>query len=218
MTMLTKVITDFQTGWNIAAIRAAARVGIATGGWIPRGFRTLEARKNTHEIVLRPEYAELYGAQESPSVEFSQPVLWNVRDADVTVLFAWSDTQGTLAVTDACERLGREPLRFRFALRPDTEKPGQFFLIDRGGWEADQAAKKEGVAGATGLPGAEADVRRPESVAAFAKVLADRLDSAGGEGVLNITGNRMRHFEVPAEAFLIAVFREMLALKGGPSP
>src|SRR3954453_21838055 len=52
--MLERVISGGQTGADLAGWRAARAAGIATGGWMPRGFWT--------EAGERPEFAELYGA------------------------------------------------------------------------------------------------------------------------------------------------------------
>ena len=51
---IKKIISGFQTGADIGGILAAKRLGLETGGTMPKGFRT--------EDGPRPEFAELYGA------------------------------------------------------------------------------------------------------------------------------------------------------------
>jgi Circularly permutated YpsA SLOG family len=56
--MPERVITGGQTGADQAGLRAAKAFGIATGGFMPRGFLT--------EDGPRPDFSELYGAVECP--------------------------------------------------------------------------------------------------------------------------------------------------------
>lgn len=51
-----RIISGGQTGVDQAALRAAKRVGLPTGGWMPKGFLV--------EYDFRPDFAELYGMQE----------------------------------------------------------------------------------------------------------------------------------------------------------
>jgi hypothetical protein len=78
--VLARVISGGQTGVDIAALRAAKACGIPTGGWMPRGWRTLTG--------ARPEYHELYGMQEQSLVEYSVRTFANVADAHVTLRIA----------------------------------------------------------------------------------------------------------------------------------
>lgn len=50
---LRRVISGGQCGVDVAALRAAKRAGLQTGGTMPRGWRTLDGP--------RPEYAAEYG-------------------------------------------------------------------------------------------------------------------------------------------------------------
>jgi hypothetical protein len=87
--MIIKVISGGQTGVDQAGWRAAKRYGIATGGWMPKGFLT--------EMGVRsPEFADLYGATEHESSEYPPRTALNVRDSDGTLLFSTRpDTPGT---------------------------------------------------------------------------------------------------------------------------
>lgn len=81
---LVKVISGGQTGVDIAALRAAKAHGIATGGWMPKGWKTLDGD--------RPEYAHEYGMREASSREYSARTFANVTDGHATlrIASAWS--------------------------------------------------------------------------------------------------------------------------------
>lgn len=78
--MITKVISGFQTGADIGGIKAAHKLGIATGGWMPQGFRTQDGPKR--------EYAKLYGALEHVSFGYEHRTEENVKMADATIRIA----------------------------------------------------------------------------------------------------------------------------------
>ena len=77
--MLERVITGGQTGADQAAWRAARAAGLATGGWMPGGFRT--------EDGFHPEFGALYGASEHPSDSWDDRTVANVDDSDGTLVF-----------------------------------------------------------------------------------------------------------------------------------
>jgi hypothetical protein len=78
--MIERVISGGQTGADQAGWRAAKVAGIATGGWMPKGFLT--------EVGPRPEFADLYGAREHLSPSYSVRRLANILDAQETIVFA----------------------------------------------------------------------------------------------------------------------------------
>jgi hypothetical protein len=100
--MLERIVTGGQTGVDQAAWRAARALGIATGGWMTRGFQT--------EDGPRPEFAQLYGAVELGSVNYPARTRANARDSDATVWLGNPDSPGGRTTLDACERLGRPVL------------------------------------------------------------------------------------------------------------
>jgi hypothetical protein len=69
-----------QEGVDVAGVRAAKRAGYATGGVMPKGFRTLAGP--------RPEYAELFGMTEHSSSDWGPRTDENVRTADFTLRVA----------------------------------------------------------------------------------------------------------------------------------
>jgi hypothetical protein len=85
--MLEKVISGFQTGVDIAAIHAAKAAGIKTGGYIPKGYKTLDGPK--------PIYAKLYNAIEHSSANYGERTWDNIYSSDGTLRIATNfDTPG----------------------------------------------------------------------------------------------------------------------------
>ncbi len=100
---LERVISGGQTGADRAALVAAKAAGIATGGWMPRGFRAHDG--------LRPEFADLYGVREHASERYPPRTALNVKESDATLKFAteW-DSPGEVLTRRMCERYGRPQL------------------------------------------------------------------------------------------------------------
>jgi Circularly permutated YpsA SLOG family len=82
VTGVKKVISGGQVGADIAALRAARKLGLQTGGWLPRGFKTAHG--------ARREYAKMYGCQEHDSELYPPRTFANVRESDATLRFAIS--------------------------------------------------------------------------------------------------------------------------------
>lgn len=74
-----KVISGGQTGVDQAALRAAVRLGIPTGGFAPRGYVTLEGPK--------PNLLRGYGLVALPG-GYAQRTEQNVRGSDGTLRIA----------------------------------------------------------------------------------------------------------------------------------
>ena len=79
-----KVISGGQTGADQGGLVAARQLGIATGGWAPKGFRT--------EAGPCPELGSVYGLVEHESPLYPPRTAMNVADADAT---AWFGTIGS---------------------------------------------------------------------------------------------------------------------------
>jgi hypothetical protein len=73
-------VVEHKSGADIAGLKAAKDFGLETGGWIPKGFKTLDGP--------RPEYAELYNIKEIDSYSYKVRTWANVKDSDATVRFA----------------------------------------------------------------------------------------------------------------------------------
>lgn len=101
--MLERVISGGQTGADRAGLVAAKAAGLATGGWMPKGFRALDGP--------RPEFATLYGVTEHASDRYPPRTALNVKESCATVCFAsaW-DSPGEVLTRRMCERYGRPRL------------------------------------------------------------------------------------------------------------
>ncbi len=97
--MLEKIISGGRTGAEQAAWRAARAFGIPTGGWMAGGFLT--------EDGPHPEFAQWYGATESPAESGVDRTEQNVRDSDATLWFGETTTAGAQATVGACQQLGK---------------------------------------------------------------------------------------------------------------
>ena len=78
--MLVQVISGGQTGADRGALIAARACGLATGGWMPKGFLTLEGP--------RPDLAKEFGLQEHTSPKYPPRTRRNVQLSDATIRFA----------------------------------------------------------------------------------------------------------------------------------
>ena len=101
--ILERVISGGQTGADRAALAAAKAAGVATGGWMPKGFRAQDGP--------RPEFAEVYGVTEHTSAHYPPRTALNVKEADATLRFAtdWG-SPGEVLTRQMCERYGRPQL------------------------------------------------------------------------------------------------------------
>ena len=97
-----KIISGGQTGADQAALRAARRLGIETGGWMPRGWRTEEGQ--------RPEFRGRYGMQEHERSDYPSRTWRNVKIADGTLILGNVETSGCSLTLRVCEGLEKPVL------------------------------------------------------------------------------------------------------------
>lgn len=98
--MLRRVVSGGQTGVDRAALDAAAAVGLARGGWCPRG-------RAAEDGPIDPGYP----LRETPEADPAQRTAWNVRDSDATLILARGPLRGGTALTAECARAEGRPLR-----------------------------------------------------------------------------------------------------------
>ncbi len=129
---LERVISGGQTGADRGGLAAAKAAGIATGGWMPKGFRALDG--------ARQEFAELYGLREHPSHRYPPRTALNVKDSDATLRFAldW-DSPGERLTLELCERYDRPHF--------DVTLTGETTPADVAGWLRASAVRVLNVAG-----------------------------------------------------------------------
>lgn len=122
-----KIISGGQTGSDRAALVTARKLGIATGGWMPRGYRSLDGP--------HPEFADLYDMLETDSDAYPPRTFLNVRDSDATVRFAEDfDSRGEACTLRFINQLKRPYLDVRVGASGQTP-PGVAAWLARQGVE-----------------------------------------------------------------------------------
>ena len=107
-----KIVSGGQTGVDRAALDAAIELGIAAGGWCPRGRRAEDG-----PIGAR------YHLRETPSAAYDQRTEWNVRDSDATLILCRGETSGGTRLTETlAHRYGRPLLVLDLDSDPDPER------------------------------------------------------------------------------------------------
>ena len=96
--MVERVVTGGEAGAEQGAWAAARRAGIATGGYMPRGFRT--------EAGPAPRLGQLYGAVEFP-FDDARRLRANVRRADALAWFGDPETAEAREAFAACREASR---------------------------------------------------------------------------------------------------------------
>jgi hypothetical protein len=106
--MIRKLVTGGQAGVEQAAWASARRAGVATGGYMPRGFLTEEGPA--------PRLGALYNAIEFP-FDDARRIRANLRRADGLFWFGDADSPGAVDALAACRELGKPSLTIhpRFA-------------------------------------------------------------------------------------------------------
>jgi len=95
-----RIVSGGQTGADRAALDVALELGLACGGWVPRGRRAEDG-----PIDRR------YPVRETEETDVAARTRLNVRDSDATlILTAWELRGGTALTARVAAELGR-PLR-----------------------------------------------------------------------------------------------------------
>ena len=94
MSVIDRIISGGQTGADQGALAAAYRLGIPTGGWMPRGFLT--------EAGPRPDFARLYDMREHQEADYVARTEANVRESDATLIIGDASSGGTRATKGFC--------------------------------------------------------------------------------------------------------------------
>ena len=109
--MVMKIISGGQTGADQAGLAVAKRLGIPTGGFVPKGFLT--------EAGPRPDLAAEYGLEETDTAAYPERTERNVRLADGTVVFGDARSPGSMLTIRLCRRHGRPCLTIPPDAAPD---------------------------------------------------------------------------------------------------
>lgn len=108
--MLERVVSGGQTGVDRAALDAAMALGLACGGWCPRGRRAEDG-----PIPSR------YPLRETPGAAYPERTAWNVRDSDATLVLSFGKPRGGTALTIGLARKAGRPV---LVVDLDTGVPG----------------------------------------------------------------------------------------------
>ena len=104
-----RIVSGGQTGVDRAALDAALALGLACGGWCPKGRLAEDGRIH-----------ERYPLAETPSDDYSQRTEWNVRDSDGTlILYRGVLTGGSALTARLAERYDRPSLALDLGAPPD---------------------------------------------------------------------------------------------------
>ena len=104
--MLKKIISGGQTGVDRAALDVAMRLGIAHGGWIPRGRLAEDGTLPAH-----------YQLQETASEDYEARTEKNVLDSDGTLIISrGSPTGGTDYTRKMALKHGKQLLNIDLSL------------------------------------------------------------------------------------------------------
>lgn len=97
MLKLRKIISGGQTGADRAGLEIAKELGLETGGWVPRAFRT----ERGSDASLRE-----FKLSETGETDYSTRTRLNVLAADATVVFGHisQGSQLTVNLAAACGR------------------------------------------------------------------------------------------------------------------
>ena len=97
--MLAKIISGGESGASRSGWRAAKAFGVATGGWMNKGFLTDQG--------AQPELAQEFAAAELATDTEPARALCNVRDSDATLWFGETTTSMAQATVGACHQFGK---------------------------------------------------------------------------------------------------------------
>ena len=91
--------------------------GIETGGWAPAGYRT--------EIGDQEELLKGFGLKEMTSSHYNGRTTQNIKDSDVTFIFADRvDSGGTKLTIDTCKKLDKNCV-----INPDAEDIKEYISV-----------------------------------------------------------------------------------------
>ncbi len=104
---LEKVISGGQTGVDLAGLLAAKELGIATGGWMPRG---MIAEDGPH-----PDFIAMFGMAEHPSPLYPPRTRMNIRSSCATLcLESITESRGVALTLREATKASKPVLRVVF--------------------------------------------------------------------------------------------------------
>jgi hypothetical protein len=98
MRLLPKIISGGQTGVDQAAIAAARRAGLATGGYVPKGWLTEDGPA---------PWLQEFGLCELPKSDYPSRTRKNVAVSDATLWLGDSSSDGGQVTCNTARRVGK---------------------------------------------------------------------------------------------------------------
>jgi len=123
------IVSGGQSGVDRAALDVAAEMGLARGGWCPRGRRAEDGA-----------IPDCYPLRETPSPAYPERTAWNVRDSDGTLVLTRGRPRGGTALTASLARRAGKPM-----LVVDLEGPPD--AVEVRAWISGSAVRVLNVAG-----------------------------------------------------------------------
>ena len=109
--MKIRIHSGGQTGADLAGLWVAKKMGLPTGGLAPSDYKTLVGNK--------PALKELFGLKAAG--DYRTRTIQNVRDADVTLIFAKNmSSPGTVLTKNSCMKLTKQSFSI-----PDNRHDGE---------------------------------------------------------------------------------------------
>ena len=105
MHRVSKIISGGQTGADHGGLVAAQWLGVETGGWAPKGYRTEDGPN---------EQLRQYGLKEMPTDSYAARTEANIRDSHGTVIFGDTNSPGSRKTLEACIAQGKPVLCIPF--------------------------------------------------------------------------------------------------------
>lgn len=96
--MIETIVSGGQTGADQGGLAAAKALGLATGGWVPKGWRT--------DTGPNPSLAEL-GLKEHSSNQYPPRTKLNVQESDGTLVFGDAKSRGSALTVQTCRDKGK---------------------------------------------------------------------------------------------------------------
>ncbi len=119
--MIQKIVSGGQTGVDRAALDVARELGLACGGWCPKGRKAEDGTLPAHYPLL-----------ETPSEDYAQRTAWNVRDSDGTLVLTQGEpTGGTLQTIEEASHLGKPCLVIELANPPSLSSVSAWVTAHR---------------------------------------------------------------------------------------
>jgi len=114
LSCLTAIVSGGQTGADLGGLHAASVLGLATGGWAPRGWLT--------SVGPQPQLGIRFGLREHTG-GYGERTDANVRDSDATVRFALNfATAGELRTENAIHRYGKPSMGILFGIATGIDR------------------------------------------------------------------------------------------------